>query len=290
MLSNSLKIRPFNVGAAFEIILPNEKIILIDPWFTGNQFDEGYSREDVTGADYIIVTHTHFDHDMDVGYFVRKFGSKIFVGAMSAPALIKFHKIPYDNVVPVFPGQKFTLPDFTLQTWQSKHNSSGGRIYDANADIAKDYIGLEGHQECDDLGSMESLDIMITTNNNFRILMASGTVVWEDLFDICKSNGPNILLRQAGMREAGGDFSTGKQVEPKILAELLVKYHAQIIFPFHHDMMIKRWGKQKLDKYFDTVKQELQKLDREAYFISPEAWKWYNIGIEVSTMDGLRDM
>ena len=67
MKSTSLKIRAFNVGGAFEIKLPNGKIVLIDPFFTSNQFEGGFTREDVTGADYILLTHSHYDHDIDVG-------------------------------------------------------------------------------------------------------------------------------------------------------------------------------------------------------------------------------
>ena len=127
MKSQSIRIRPFNVGGAFEIVLPNGKVILLDPFFTGNQFDCGKTREDVTGADYIILSHTHFDHDLDVGYFVKKFDSKVFCGAMSAFELVKYHKIPYDNIFPVYPGQTYTLEDFTVSFYQTKHNPSGSR-------------------------------------------------------------------------------------------------------------------------------------------------------------------
>ena len=55
MKYSSVKIRPFNVGGAFEVKLPNGKVILIDPYFTGIDFEGGFTREDVTGADYILL-------------------------------------------------------------------------------------------------------------------------------------------------------------------------------------------------------------------------------------------
>lgn len=286
MRKTSVRIRPFNVGGAFEIVLPNGKVILLDPFFTGNTFPGGQTREDVTGADYILLSHTHFDHDIDVGYFVRKFHSKVFVGAMSAMDLLKFHKIPYDNLFPVYPGQKYTLEDFSVEFFQTKHNPSGGRTYDPEtADIALKACGVAGHTACDVWGSMESVDFLITTNNNFRILGASGRVIWNELFDVCKNRGPNLLLRQAGVRRGTGDMKNGEQVSPKELAELLIRYQAQTIIPFHHDVLFKRWGEEKTYAYMDQVGEEVEKMDVGAQFINPVAWKWYDIGTDILVED-----
>ena len=278
MRNNSVRIRPFNVGGAFEIVLPNGKVILLDPFFTGNDFDCGKTREDVTGADYIILSHTHFDHDIDVGYFVQKFDSKVFCGAMSAFELLKYHKIPYDNIFPVYPGQTFTMDDFTVSFYQTKHNPSGSRTYDPEHVIAPQF---EGHDVCDQLGSMESMDFLITTNNNFRILANSGRIVWKEIFDVCRQQRPNVLLRQAGVRRGHGDLFSGEQVPPAELAELFVKYGAQIIFPFHHDVMVKRWGLEKTNEYLDAVAAEVTRQDPGAMMVNPVAWQWYNIGMDV---------
>ena len=118
MTSNSFKMRTFDAGANHEIVLPNGKVVLIDPYFIRCKFPD-FTREDVTGADYIIVTHGHFDHDSDVGYFIEKFNSKVFCGVMTAEYLMKFHKIPFDNLFPVFPNSKFTMDDLTLELMRS---------------------------------------------------------------------------------------------------------------------------------------------------------------------------
>ena len=86
-------------------------MLLSERDFTGNEFEGGSTREDVTGADYILLTHSHFDHDIDLGYFVEKFHSLVFCGSMSAEEVLKFHKIPYDNMIPVYPNCHYNLPD-----------------------------------------------------------------------------------------------------------------------------------------------------------------------------------
>lgn len=278
MTSNCFKMRTFDAGANHEIVLPNGKVVLIDPYFIKCNFP-GFTKENVTGADYIIVTHSHFDHDSDVGYFVEKFNSKVFCGVMAAEFLMKFHKIPYDNLFPVFPGSKYSMDDLTLEFWQAKHNESGKRTWTPDHDVCKKMFGLEGHAQADMWGSMESLDFMLTTNNGFRVMVASGRAVFHDVFERCKMLRPNVLLRQSGVRHPE---KSGEQVPAKELAQLLVRYGAQIIFPFHFDVMIKKWGYEKVCEYMDEVAQYVHVLDPGAQFIFPRALKWYSVGIEVA--------
>lgn len=280
MRVTNIKIRPFNVGCNFQIVLPNGKIILIDPWFTGNEFPGGHTKEEIEGADYIILTHAHFDHDLDIGYFVQKFNSKVFCGVMCALEEVKFHKIPYDNIFPVFPNSTFTLEDFRIDFYQAKHNPSGGRTWSPEA-IAP----VAGHEACDTWGSIESLDFILTTKNNFRILCASGRVVWNDLYDVCREKAPDLVLRQAGVREGTGDMRTGKQVDAKTLAKLMTSYGAQTIIPFHHDVMIKREGLEAVNRYMDEVAEEVSRLDPGAQFLNPVAWQWYSVGSDVIAME-----
>ncbi|MBT9775511.1 MBL fold metallo-hydrolase [Clostridium sp. MCC353] len=281
MIVSALKIRSFHAGGAHEIQLSNGKVILIDPFFRDSETEE-HTKEEITRVDYILVTHTHFDHEIDLGYFVRKFRPKVFTGALSAMALMKYHRIPFDDLYPVFPGQKFTLEDFTLEAWQAKHNPSGGRICSTDQDITKKELGIEGHFECDTMGSIESLDYLITTNQNFRCLMASGQTVFSDLFDISREKRPNVVLRQAGVRKSGGDLFSDGQVPAGDLAQLFVKYGAQVVIPFHMDVLCKKWGEEKTSDYFMQVKGEMEKLEPGCTLLYPEAWKWYGLGIGIT--------
>jgi len=278
-----LQLRSFGVGCAHEMILPNGKHIVIDPFF-GAQEQPGQGREDITAADYILITHTHFDHDLAAGYLAKKFGSKVFVGVMSAMDFLKYHQIPYDQVFPVTPGQTYSLGDFTLQAWAAKHNPSGGKTYLPETDICKKETGLTGHQDCDTWGSLESLDYLITTPNNLRILVASGRIVWEDLFEECKRQRPNILLRQSGMRKTGEDLFGGGQVSARELAAVLVRYGAQLIIPFHYDVMVWKIGEEGVKKYFEEVKAEVERLAPGSSLLYPESWKWYRVGLGVEAV------
>ena len=80
-------------------------------------------------------------------------------------------------------------------------------------------------------------------------------------------------------------MKNGEQVSPKELAELLIRYQAQTIIPFHHDVLFKRWGEEKTYAYMDQVGEEVEKMDVGAQFINPVAWKWYDIGTDILVED-----
>ncbi len=73
-------------------------------------------------------------------------------------------------------------------------------------------------------------------------LANSGRILWKEIFDVCRQQRPNVLLRQAGVRQGHGNLFSGEQVPPAELAELFARYGAQVIIPFHHDVMVRRCG------------------------------------------------
>jgi L-ascorbate metabolism protein UlaG (beta-lactamase superfamily) len=65
--------------AACQITTEQGKIILIDPWITGNPSCP-IKKEDITRADIILVTHDHFDHiGSDIPDIVKATGATVVV-------------------------------------------------------------------------------------------------------------------------------------------------------------------------------------------------------------------
>ncbi len=61
--------------AAFEILI-NEKKIYIDPWISGNP-RAPIDLSDIRQADFVIVTHDHFDHYGDAKDICKNTGAKL---------------------------------------------------------------------------------------------------------------------------------------------------------------------------------------------------------------------
>ena len=59
----------------YEIVLPGGVTIVTDPFISGAVDD--FTIDDLSGADYIILSHTHFDHDMDTRKIWDKFHGRI---------------------------------------------------------------------------------------------------------------------------------------------------------------------------------------------------------------------
>ncbi len=65
--------------AAFEVVTPNGVVILIDPWLTNPQNPKARDNKDpiaaLKKANYILITHGHFDHVGDSVAIAKKTGA-----------------------------------------------------------------------------------------------------------------------------------------------------------------------------------------------------------------------
>ena len=62
--------------AGFQITSGKGKIIIIDPWLTDNPLAP-CKAEDITKADFVLVTHDHFDHIADAAQIVKATGATL---------------------------------------------------------------------------------------------------------------------------------------------------------------------------------------------------------------------
>ena len=76
--------------SAFELVSPEGKTILIDPWLKDNPgCPAEYKNLDKVKADVIIFTHGHGDHEGDTVELAQKTGAKVVVGVDQREPLVQ---------------------------------------------------------------------------------------------------------------------------------------------------------------------------------------------------------
>lgn len=266
-----LKLRWINY-AGYELVLPNGKVIVIDPCINYEK-KERFTEDDYTGADYIILSHTHYDHTMDLGYLSKKFQSKVIVGQMSAKALAEYYEIDLDRIYPVLPMEEYEFEDFTLNIFRSKHtffnrednHNTIGHIKKAGR-LAAEFP--EKHMNCDINGGVEYLDYLITTKENYRIFIAGGSphkYTYTNIYHTMKQYAPNLVFRQ-----------TSSKYTPEEFGELISDFGASIAFPLHQDGIARKMDI-SIQQYIDRANNRLKELGKSAVIINPEQFEWYEI-------------
>jgi L-ascorbate metabolism protein UlaG (beta-lactamase superfamily) len=82
----------------------------------------------VTRADYILITHAHFDHVMDVPYIAKKTGAQV-IGNLNATNLMLANKIPETQLITVKGGEDYEFGKFSVRVIPSLHSALNHKHY-----------------------------------------------------------------------------------------------------------------------------------------------------------------
>ena len=291
--SQALRIRWISVQC-YEIVLPNGKVIVTDPFYhdasvyegmtelTKSQKMEkdiysqtGFSVDDFTGADYIILNHVHGDHSNITGALWNKFYGRVLCPAGCCEELAKVFDIPYAAMYPLFPGNTYYFDDFTLKTYPGAHDNRSFREgrFRRPSDPSNLYAGAEGFgipspNRLGPLGSMLNLNFMIETPQNFKIDFSAGRDYEEHVKHMTEEK-PNLMLRHRI-----------RSYTPEYCAQQILDMGAQLMMPLHHNNA--RASGEDLNTYFKTVNNILISKGSPARAFNPEPYKWYTLSLSIT--------
>lgn len=96
--------------------------------------------ERIARADFILVSHSHFNHTLDVPHIARKTGA-IVIGSQSTLNLARAGGVPPAQLIGVHGGEDFEFGAFSLRVIPSLHSALLGKRYFDSRVVPADFAG-----------------------------------------------------------------------------------------------------------------------------------------------------
>ena len=136
-------------GTAGWRISDGKVVVLVDPYISRLKYGSGghpdddrphFAREDlawsdttlvdsiITEADFILITHSHFDHLADVPHIARRTGAKV-IGHETANTILRAYGVPDEQLYTVRGGEDYQFENFSVRVVPSIHSALNGKLY-----------------------------------------------------------------------------------------------------------------------------------------------------------------
>ncbi len=79
-------------------------------------------------ADYILITHGHYDHALDAGYISNKTGA-VIIGHETTANIARAYDVPHEKLLIVRGGEDFDFGAFSLKVIPSLHTAIAHKFY-----------------------------------------------------------------------------------------------------------------------------------------------------------------
>jgi L-ascorbate metabolism protein UlaG (beta-lactamase superfamily) len=276
----------------FEFVLPSGKVLIVDPYIDYSPTAPIQCRE-VTGADYIALTHGHYDHITDVGSLLQKFHSKVLCSREIAEPLSRVFNIDLGDLIRVSAGDQVDFDDLRIEVKRGQHinllppmRQAYAHLLGREADSAWTFkeiqkeieTALNRVQKPETAAMLEKLDMagvtggeqlnfLFQTQDNLRLFFYSSGPE-DHLRPVLVEARPQVLFIQLG----------GTDIEK--MADIAAVSGAGLVIPTHHDGNGKESSRRLADKFADLLANR-----SKARFLNIEHGKWYEIATVCQDLD-----
>jgi L-ascorbate metabolism protein UlaG (beta-lactamase superfamily) len=203
--------------AAFEIVTPGGKVLLVDPWVKNPLNPSKSPIADLKKVDWLLITHGHFDHVGDAVEIAKATGARLVASFELAQNLVRTHGFPaaqmgFDTLGNT--GGELTLGDGEVSVWFVPAVHSSG-IDPAGSDKSGAPIAYGGSPN----------GFVIKIKNGPVIYHSGDTAFFKDLELIGETSPPDLALINIG-----GHFG----MEPAMAARAAAAVRARFVVPHHY--------------------------------------------------------
>ena len=211
--------------AAFEVTTPKGATILIDPWLQNPLNPMVKAKQNpvdhIAKADYILITHGHFDHVGDAVAIAKKTGATLVANFELASTLAKLHGYPKEQIgFPTFmnPGGEIRIADgeVLVAMTPAVHSSGLGNPF------AKE-------QDSDFVYGGNPAGFVLKIQNGPTLYHSGDTAYFKDMEVIGEQYTPDVALLNIG-----GHFGMEADMAAKAAVSVKAKYaiaHHYATFP-----------------------------------------------------------
>ncbi|MBS1509964.1 MAG: metal-dependent hydrolase [Bacteroidetes bacterium] len=192
--------------ATFKVTTPENKVIIVDPWLSGNSFMPEHLKK-FDDIDLFLITHGHDDHfDLEVLDIVKNGKTKVIANSMVRWYLIE-NNCPLSAIEAMNLGGTISILDCMVTMVNGFHTS--------HINISETQARF-GHNSC---------GYVLQLSDGTRIYFAGDTCVFGDMKLIGEIYKPTIAVLPIGDRYTMG---------PSEAAHAIRLLNVKQVIPFHY--------------------------------------------------------
>lgn len=280
-VSHGLRFRWIN-GQCFEFRFPNGKTLLTDPFFRWDgpqdqpiyemSIKEGFSADDLEGADYVFLNHTHGDHILNLQEVYDRFHSTVITHSATAMEVAKAFDIPLTSIYPVDFDSTCYFDGFRMDFYHGTHHAQKATLTQRLEKKDLWYVG-ERKMPVSTYGSIFNTNFLLTTDAGFRIAFIGGNN--DGMLQRLHGNTPNLIIRNK--------MQSSKHLEgvAETWAQFLEECQAPLMVPMHYETWLNTRPGFAEDIYhkMNEIMEQKGLIGRVAPM---ERTKWYSLDLSIT--------